>query len=183
MILMLLVRHLQENTLMECMSKLFIGIDPGKDSFICLIHDDLISFNRIPMIGDEIDLRGLNFIFSGLHVNCHAVIEDVHSVFGSSAKSNFEFGRTVGILEMVLVCNNIPYTKIQPKKWQKDLWEGITVQTNADGKNDTKATSLLAAQRIFPLVDLRKSERAKKPDHNKVDSLLLAEYCRRHFNG
>jgi len=44
---------------------------------------------------------------------------------------------------------------------------------------DTKATSINAARRLFPEVDLRKSERSKKPDDNKVDSMLMAEYARR----
>lgn len=157
------------------------GIDPGKDSFICAITDDLVSFYRIPMIGDEIDLRALNDVFRGLSQPNYAVIEDVHSVFGSSAKSNFEFGRCVGMLEAFLVSSNIPYTKIQPKKWQKQMWEGIPIQVTSEGKTDTKATSLLAAQRLYPNVDMRKSERAKKPDHNKVDALLIATYCKRNF--
>lgn len=166
---------------MDFVMKTHIGIDPGKDSFMCAISDDIISFDRIPMIGDEIDLRGLNEVFLRFPKPNYAVIEDVHSVFGSSAKSNFEFGRCVGMLEAFLVSSNIPYTKVQPKRWQKQMWEGIPIQTNADGKTDTKATSLLAAQRLYPMVDLRKSERAKKPDHNKVDALLIAEYCRRNF--
>jgi len=168
------------------MSKMYIGIDPGKDSFICSITNDIVSFDRIPMIGTETDLQSLNGIFSRLKSdNCHAVLEDVHSIFGSSAKSNWEFGKINGILEALLTANSIPYSKIQPKAWQKQLWEGVAIQktlgSTGKEKTDTKKMSLLAAQRLFPNVDLRKSERAKLPDHNKVDALLLAEYCRRNF--
>lgn len=168
------------------MSKIWIGIDPGKDSFIAQINNDIVSFNRIPMIGTEVDIRALNTIFWKIdNVNVHAVLEDVHSVFGSSAKSNWEFGKINGMLEALLVANSIPYSKIQPKAWQKQLWEGVAMQKTlgytGKEKTDTKKMSLLAAQRLFPNVDLRKSERAKLPDHNKVDALLLAEYCRRNF--
>jgi hypothetical protein len=171
---------------MDFVMKTYLGIDPGKGSFICTIADDIVSFDKIPMIGTETDLKALNEIFSSYQIgfpkdNIHAVLEDVHSIFGSSAKSNWEFGKINGMLEALLVANGIPYTKVQPKRWQKQMWEGIPIQTNADGKTDTKATSLLAAQRLYPMVDLRKSERAKKPDHNKVDALLIAEYCRRNF--
>lgn len=159
-----------------------IGIDPGKGSFLSVLRDDQVLFYQIPMIGKEIDMEGLKKVFKGIAgADSHAVIEDVHSVFGSSAKSNFEFGRVVGILESMLVAFDIPYTKIQPKKWQSSLWEGVPLQKKPNGKTDTKATSLIAAQRLFPTVDLRKSERAKVPDHNKVDALLIAEYCRRNF--
>lgn len=44
---------------------------------------------------------------------------------------------------------------------------------------NTKKTSMNAAKRIFPNVDFRKNERCKKPDDNKIDSLLIAEYARR----
>jgi hypothetical protein len=47
------------------------------------------------------------------------VIEDVHSIFGSSSKSNFQFGRSLGILEGVVNALDIPYVKVQPKEWQK----------------------------------------------------------------
>lgn len=163
-----------------------IGIDPGKDSFICRMSEHGIDFYRIPMIGIEVDIRALNDVFLLIHDHdCHAVLEDVHSVFGSSAKSNWEFGKINGMLEALLVSNSIPYSKIQPKAWQKQLWEGVAIQktlgSTGKEKTDTKKMSLLAAQRLFPNVDLRKSERAKLPDHNKVDALLLAEYCRRNF--
>ena len=44
---------------------------------------------------------------------------------------------------------------------------------------DTKSTSINAARRLFPNIDLRKNERCTKTDDNKVDSLLMAEYARR----
>ena len=44
---------------------------------------------------------------------------------------------------------------------------------------DPKPTSINAARRLFPNIDLRKNERCKKIDDNKVDSLLMAEYARR----
>jgi len=172
------------------MIKTHVGIDPGKDSFICHISNDIVCFDRIPMIGTETNIWALNAIFCGIRLKeteseIHVVLEDVHSVFGSSAKSNWEFGKINGILEALLVANGMSYSKIQPKVWQKQLWEGVAMQktlgSTGKEKTDTKKMSLLAAQRLFPSVDLRKSERAKLPDHNKVDALLLAEYCRRNF--
>ena len=146
------------------------------------------SFIPIPKIGNEVDLLSLWNEFKKINndSDVFCVIEEVHSIYGSSSKSNFEFGRIVGQFESMLVAANIPYAKIQPKKWQKEMWEGIPVQrvktkTGTKLKTDTKKMSLLAAQRLFPDIDLRKSERAKKPDHNKVDSLLICEYARRKF--
>lgn len=171
--------------------KAYIGIDPGKESFITVIDsNNSIEFFQIPMIGKEIDVKALNSLIKNIDDanfdDIYCVIEDVHALYGSSAGSTFEFGRIVGILEALLVAHTIPFVKVQPKTWQKVMWEGIPLQTkpSSTGKthvNDTKSMSLMAAQRLFPEVDLRSTERCKKPNHNKVDSLLIASYCQRKF--
>jgi hypothetical protein len=169
-------------------AKAFIGIDPGKTGFICKMSEDGIEFSQVPKIGtkvvDLLELSRLIESFQGL--NCHCVIEDVHAIYGSSAGATFEFGRVVGNLESFLVAYRIPHTRVAPKKWQKEMWQGVPVQKkkSKSGKTmtvDTKKMSEIAAKRLFPDVDLRKSTRAKNPDDNKVDSLLMAEYCRRKF--
>lgn len=175
------------------MIKIRYGIDPGKTGFICEWNDSrgTFEFFPIPKIGTEVDVKEIDNLFKERiarfgDYDIHCVIEDVHAVFGSSAKGTFEFGKIVGVLEALLYSNNIPFTKVQPKKWQKDMWEGIPIQKkpSSTGKTmttDTKKMSYMAAKRLFPEVDLRKSTRAKNPDHNKVDALLITEYCRRKF--
>ena len=91
---------------------------------------------------------------------------------------------------MALSITCISHTFVQPKKWQS-IWEGVPIQKVPTGKKnkkgepmyktDTKATSLLAVQRLFPNIDLRASERCKIPHDGIVDALLMAEYCRRNF--
>jgi hypothetical protein len=167
--------------------KTYIGIDPGKTGFICEIKGKYIIFYPIPKIGTHVDLLELSKILEGFKdMDCHCVIEDVHAIYGSSAKATFEFGRIVGNLETFLIAYRIPHTKVTPKKWQKELWEGVPVQKKLSSSKKTKVTdtkkmSEMAAKRLFPNIDLRKSTRAKNVDDNKVDSLLLAEYCKRKF--
>jgi hypothetical protein len=117
---------------------------------------------------------------------CHCVLEDVHSIFGASSSSTFDFGWGLGVIEGVLVANKIPYTKVQPKKWQKEMFEGIPLQqkpssTGKTMKTDTKAMAEQAAKRLFPSIDLRATERSKKSSDGKVDALLMCEFCRRNF--
>lgn len=162
-----------------------IGIDPGKNGYICFMYENNIKYSGIPLINKEVDLQKLNnefLLWDTVDYDVHCVIEDVHALYGSSAKSTFNFGWIAGVLEALLVANEIPYTKVQPKDWQKEMWQGIPKITK-QGKNstDTKAMSLLAAKRLFPNEDLRATERCTKPHDGLVDSLLLAEYCRRHF--
>ena len=119
-----------------------------------------------------------------------SLVKDVHSIFGASAKSTFNFGEIKGILKGLLIANEIPYTLVQPKTWQQEIWINqdmivsykSVVRAGKEIKQkvvDTKSTSINAARRLFPSIDLRKNERCKKIDDNKVDSLLMAEYARR----
>lgn len=56
--------------------------------------------------------------------------------------------------------------------------------TKAEGGKvvkDNKKMSIVAAHRIFPDVSLKRTNRSLKDDDNFADSLLMAEYGRRHF--
>lgn len=175
-------------------STICIGIDPGKTGFISIFDrsENQWIHHEIPKLGKEIDVRALDAIFCNLGrfvsigVRVHAIIENVHAIYGVSANSTFDFGYTTGLLEMALVTNNIPFTKVAPKAWQKQMWEGVPLQkkSSSTGKtqvNDTKNISLIAAKRLFPNMDFRRTAKCSTPDHNKVDSILMAEYCRRNF--
>jgi len=172
----------------------YIGIDPGKKGFIAVLS--VYDFDKpdwnfypIPTIqGKIVDVVELNKIFKKIKTNteieCHAVIEKVHAIFGSSAKATFDFGYTAGLLEAMLVAHSIPYTLVTPKEWQKEMWGGVPniKKPSKSGKrqvNDTKAMSEIAAKRLFPEIDMRRTERSSKNDDNKIDSILMAEYCRR----
>lgn len=170
--------------------KTFVGIDPGAKGFITAIFPD--GRMKFAAIADMSEQELFLFLRSikDMSEQVTAVMEDVHPLFGSSAKSTFSFGEIKGLLRGLLIAGKIPYTLVPPKTWQKEIWTTPDVvsstetvrRKNGDVKVkriDTKATSINAARRLFPEVDLRKSERSKKPDDNKVDSMLMAEYARR----
>lgn len=178
------------------MEKTYIGIDPGSIGFITAIFPngnyEFVSVSE----NDDLDLHRALKSIKERSWEVTAVLEDVHSIFGSSAKSTFNFGEIKGILKGLLIANEIPYTLIQPKTWQAEIWihqdevHTTKQRTMTDRKTgektvkqfkavDPKPTSINAARRLFPSVDLRKNERCKKIDDNKVDSLLMAEYARR----
>lgn len=180
--------------------KISIGIDIGSDGAYAIFVDNKLQYGKIPYVSEEPDMRALfDIIFEAIpflnedeEFNMHAVIEDLHSVYGSSAKSNFEFGKNNGLIIGMLQVAEIPFTKIGPKKWQKEMWQGIRPvevlvkgKVNKDGspkkKVDTKATSLIAAKRLFPKETFLATERSKVPHNGIVDAVLIAEFCRRHF--
>lgn len=169
--------------------KCYIGIDVGAKGFISVQINGVWSHFSIA----DNDLYQLSEIMREIrskYDNIACVIEDVKPIFGSSAKATFQFGFNKGYLIGLLAASKIPYTLVQPKTWQKEMWENsdmvvtykkvvIKGQETTRKEVNTKQTSINACKRLFPMIDLRKSSRSKKPDDNKVDSMLLCEYGRR----
>jgi len=145
---------------------------------------EIVEQHVMPMIADtDLDAKALNDI---LLVNCPclAFIEDVHAIFGSSAGATFSFGYICGSIHTLIACCQIPLTKVQPKAWQKVIYQGIPEirkpsKNGKKGRLDTKAMSAVAAKRLFPTADLRKNEKCKVVHDGIVDALLIAEYARR----
>jgi hypothetical protein len=172
--------------------KYSIGIDPGASGAIVVIDDkNNVLIKPTPKTGKEIDVHQLASFLKEFTENSYCVIEDVHSIFGVGAKSNFQFGRALGLVEGIISTLGIPYSKITPKKWQARMWEGIkpieintgklTKEGNIKYKTDTKKTSLIAAKRIFPNVNFVPTERSKKDHDGSIDAALIAKYCQLNF--
>ena len=169
--------------------RVYIGIDVGSKGFITVNNGKELTFLSI----EDNDAYAIsNFLqaVKSAYPNVVCAMEEIHALFGSSAKSTFSFGEINGLLKGLLIANRIPYHLIPPKKWQSEIWENkdmvvtykpITIKGKNTMKKEvnTKQTSFNAAKRIFPMVDLRKTERCKKLDDNKCDSLLICEYARR----
>ena len=84
--------------------KHYIGIDPGQKGFVVVIDEkgkfvNAFSLLRDHKVVDVNDLVTRLFDLSIYEDDCHIILEDVHSIFGSSAKSNFNFGWIVGVIE------------------------------------------------------------------------------------
>lgn len=154
------------------------GIDPGKNGAIVSIDEkfNIVYKATVPLISSSrvIDVpefvRRIKISYADF-----VVMEKVGSIYGSSSKSNFTFGRVVGILEGVLYATNTKFIQSSPRTWQKTAWHGITPIKEPGGKKtNTKATSLLAARRLFPEENFLASSRSKKPHDGLVDAALIA---------
>lgn len=171
------------------MNRVYLGIDPGSKGFLALYGGDVMKFYSI----EDNDFYKIGDILGEIkeqYPNIVCVMEEVHALHKSAAKSTFSFGEINGLLKGLLIANKIPYHLVQPKKWQSEIWDNkdmvisyktITIKDKEVQKKEvnTKQTSINAAKRIFPNVDFRRTERCQKIDDNKVDSLLIAEYARR----
>ncbi len=166
--------------------KVSIGIDIGKDGGIAVLHDGRHMFScATPQDKDgDIDVGLLRRIVRDwIPIKQHDLVicvEDVHSVYGSSAKSNFQFGRSAGIIEGLLTGLGLGFLLVAPKVWQGFAWEGVELikKKTKKGKmaNDTKAISIAAAKILFPDVELRRNERCYTAHTGIADSLLIAAY-------
>lgn len=171
---------------------LFMGIDPGKTGAISIIDDSgaILFCEVIPTIKKKVvNYNDINDILTEWSPRIrHAGFEDNHAQLGRAAGSTFEFGHITGFLYGLLIAYKIPHTLAKPAQWQKEMWQGCKIikKKSSTGKtmvNDTKATSEIAAMRLYPGYDFRKSDLAKNPHDGKIDATLIAEYTRRKIVG
>ena len=96
-------------------------------------------------------------------------IEDVHSLYGMSAKSNFGFGKNLGIVTAIakIATNGQAVKTVAPKVWQK--YVGITVRGKAIKKQVAEI-----AQSLYPTTELY-GKRGGLLD-GRADALMIAHY-------
>lgn len=157
-----------------------IGVDPGKQGFFTVMNSKGVTHYPMPKVGKELDLHELSELIIKVSEDCDpnntvVVIEDVHALPRSAAGATFTFGGVCFAIRMGFIMCGLRIVLVTPKKWQKEMYEGIKANP------DKKVMSVLAAKRLFPRQDLRRTENCTKADDNLTDSLLIAEYGRRHY--
>lgn len=143
---------------------IWIGIDPGAKGAMALVSENqatVFPFDPDFYIQTLKSIKG--------HV-CVCCIEAVHSITGQGIASSFKFGQTYGWLLGVLDAIGIPYQPITPQKWKKEF-----------GLTSDKAQSIEVCKRLFPDVNLKRTERSKKDDDGMAEALLMATYAKRKF--
>ncbi len=96
-------------------------------------------------------------------------IEDIHSLFGMSAKSNFGFGRNLGLavaISQIATKGEVART-VTPKIWQKYI--GVTAKGKAIKQQVAKI-----AQYLYPQAELH-GKRGGLLD-GRSDALMIAYY-------
>lgn len=150
--------------------ELYIGIDPGQLGALAILdsngevrevmlHD---RFEYILLFDRLAKMDGLSPCAFVEHLNARPPMQ-------CSSKTNFslgeDFGWTCGVLEAL----RLPYQLVRPAVWKKEF-----------GCTSDKNTSIQTARRLFPSVDLRRTDRCKKDHDGKAEALLIAEWGRRH---
>ena len=132
-----------------------IGCDPGVNGGIAWITDGKPCVEKMPDTLQDLWELLRDIASEG---ECHAYLEQVSSSPQMGVVSAFTFGNGFGHLEMALTAAGIPFARIRPQVWQKELG----CLTKGD-KNVTKRK----AQELFPSI---------KATHATSDALLIAHY-------
>lgn len=144
---------------------IYIGIDPGKDGALAVIWPnesvEVVTF-------EEAEYRGI--LHDADSRNSRCCLERVGAMPGQGVTSMFKFGENFGFIQGLLTAYGIPYELVTPQKWKKEF------QVTGD-----KNSSIAVCRRLFPGVNLRRTERCTKDHDGMAEALLMAEYARRHL--
>lgn len=153
---------------------MFIGVDPGNQGAICLLNpsDNSILFHDIPPKCDIASFLEWCATNIPAHVN-HVWLEDVHSLPGMSAKSNFAFGRNYGMIIAVLKARLMRISYVPPKTWQKAGGVIIPRCTPASARKHITAQRVL---QLYPGADIYGPRGGLKD--GRADALMIAHYAK-----
>lgn len=153
---------------------MWVGIDPGLKGGVCAI-DEKMKLNIYPMP----EIHDLNHLLKKWKIK-HAYLERSQAMPKQGVSSMFNYGVSYGMLQGLLIANNVPHTLIKPTQWQKMMFAGIALKKNGVKRNP-KSKALEAANRIFCKTSdfWLANSRCRKPHDGMIDSALIAEACRR----
>lgn len=100
-----------------------------------------------------------------------ACVERVSAMPGQGVTSMFNFGKASGYIEGVLSACGIGFQLIQPQKWKKEF--------TLIGKD--KGASIAVCKRLFPGVNLKRTDKCRTDSDGMAEALLMAEYARRNW--
>lgn len=165
---------------------MFIGIDPGLSGAIAFLHrdgkfDGKLEILKTPTIKNP---KGKTEYNVGAMVHflkrsgiTGVTLEKVGAMPGQGVTSMFSMGRGLGLWEGIIVALELPYVKVAPQTWQKEILRDFKRQ-----KGEAKQASILNAQRMFPTQSFLPTPRCTKIDDNMCDATNLALYAKKHFN-
>lgn len=147
------------------------GIDPGARGALCVLD------SKDPAHISILDLHKTTIYDATLwlHNECVKVvwIEDVKSIFGMSARSNFGFGKNLGFVTAIseIITKGNFSRIVTPKVWQKYI--GVSVK----GK-DIKIQVAQIGKSIYPTVNLHGPKGGLLD--GRSDALMIAHYGLNH---
>ena len=144
-------------------NRIYIGIDPGKNGGIGIIHNEIAYCKRCPATVSEMAEEIKVCVEMTPDIQKTAIIELVHSMPKQGVKSVFTFGEGYGKWLGILAAHKIPYIQVTPQKWMR--FYGNLPKDKKDRKNQLKHL----AQQRFPEIKITLAT---------ADAILLANYLK-----
>lgn len=178
------------------MTKVYMGIDPGKKGGIAIRyqHRHDIKFWKMPKTDRETLL-----LIEKIHKKykiMQCTVERAQAFPGNGVVAMFNYGQGFGFLIGIITALRIPLDLVRPMVWQKTIMQGIPKK----GKK-TKERALIAACNLFPQyftnehINLLESyeEYCEDDEYDGdfvlpkvhdgiVDAVLISEYTKRIFS-
>jgi crossover junction endodeoxyribonuclease RuvC len=151
---------------------IWIGIDPGQKGGYAVIANTETGQAVFAYPWDD-SFFAMEMV-SLMQMKEHGIVAAVEKVGarpGQGTVSMFNFGKSAGYIEGVLSALGIPYQLVPPNKWKKEF--------SLIGQD--KQASIVTCRKLFPELDLKRTERCRTDSDGKAEATLLAEYARRHF--
>ena len=139
---------------------IYIGVDVGANGGIAVLPDNENDIETY--VYTDMKLRELAGKYKD---NCKVTVEKVHSMPSQGVASTFSFGRAYGYILGVLEANGINYTLVDPRLWKG--YFGVTAD---------KQTSIQMCRKLFPDVNLKRTDRCRTYHDGKAEALLIALY-------
>lgn len=156
--------------------KIIIGVDPGAKGAFCALDVETKNTLFFSTIGHP--QESFNALVE-LQQNCHIIaclVEEVHSLAGVSAKSNFQFGGNFRQTYIMAQCAGILVNFVPPNIWQKKV--GVHVPATIKGEERRKAIKQQVAEictSIYPNAEIY-GPKGGLID-GRSDSLMIAHYA------
>jgi crossover junction endodeoxyribonuclease RuvC len=149
---------------------MILGIDPGLSGGLALVEHGarllLVDVIDVPTSGEKakrrVDIAATLRFMQKVKID-HAVIERAQAMPDQGASSGFNYGRAVGALEACVQGMQIPLTIIEASAWKKA--HGLIGRDKEDSR-----------QRALQLFPSSAAKLARKLDHNRAESALIAWY-------
>jgi hypothetical protein len=163
---------------------IYVGIDPGLHGGLAAVNDDghVLAVHAFKPTDGEFSAHELSDLLTDIRtmeassLSLMAGVERVHAMPKQGVSSCFKFGKVYGQILGVLSAKLIPYELVTPNEWMATMLKG---ENREDGKNRAK----VVAQRLFPELNLRATERSTTVHSGMADALLIAEFIRRKHKG
>ncbi len=160
----------------------FVGIDPGLDGAVAYIGPNYdVRCSLMPTIPKTkgrgkfmYNVKSMKLMLQTFYrepLDLYVGLEQQQAMPGQGVASMFSIGRGMGLWEGILTGLGVPYLVIHPRQWHREICRGLP--------GAAKEQSIQAAMTSFPMIDMRRSSRARVPHDGKADALNIAEYIRR----